>query len=566
MGGSRRPTMSMVGIALILMTAALAGSARAVVDPAAFGMSVTYEARDCRAAKGKVTPVTAGTVELQRGEKGKPVRVTLEEDGTSPERISVPGAGPITGTLILETDRATVARGNSREAERLDLGTEKVSKNGRLTFSVEAASVDPGESGHVNALIWLERAAREAALTAPRPVPAVLAQTLSGSTDYVRGQNIRLWLDEYWEPFAIAHEYGHFLLEKIANYGNDGGEHNAEKSYPKRPTLSWTEGFATAFAAHVARWKGLPPGKMKRNCKVRYDVTTRPAAPALQTTQDRRYAQYNETRVAGATFQLVKWLGGGDKGLKRLLAGLARYKRSGHSVWMARDLRDLFATEFERSAADHVAIDKIFLAQGMSWYRQFSVALDFAKYAASGVVSAIPEISVSLRGPGGFDCRARGGDITIVTPGVQGKLDDGRPVLGIKAASGGLQYSADDDCYLWGGDGTPNELGAPPAVSSSATLPFAYLDGLAHWGDFYELRARYVCRTFPVPPGSPPANCPATAPVNLTVTSRVEDPRNPRTYNDVNLGIGVEKTIVVFSANGKCDVKATASADSDCSF
>ena len=152
-----------------------------------------------------------------------------------------------------------------------------------------------------------------------------------------------------------------------------------------------------------------------------------------------------------------------------------------------------------------------------------------------------------------------------VSPGAQAKLDDGRPVLGLKSADGGLSYSADDDCYLYGGDGTPNELGAPPAVASSALLAFPYLEDLAHWRGNYELRARYVCRTFPVPPGSPPANCPSTAPVQVIVTSRNDDPQSPRTYNDLSLGINVEKTLVTFSASGKCEVNGAA-GDTDCSL
>ena len=289
---------------------------------------------------------------------------------------------------------------------RILLGkVKKLPKNRRLAFSVPDLKEDV--HGEVNVLVELVRAARTAFLAAPKPLPPVRVITGRPETAFSRPDKIDVADGDQWEPSILAHEYGHHVLDEITPV-TATGDHDLIVSYPNRPKLAWSEGFPTAFAAVV--YPSLR-GQLREKCKPIMNLAAAPATPGLESTKDRRYAQYNELRVAAATYALMRRIGAGglDLGLKRLLDGLDAYRRDGHSAWTARDLRDLARELAERSAADHVAIDKIFLDQGMSWLRQVGVGLDFAKYAASGVVSAIPEITVRLVGPAGFDCRVQGG-------------------------------------------------------------------------------------------------------------------------------------------------------------
>ncbi len=536
-------------------------------------MHVIYQKRPCGNAPADLiapAPVTAGTVVLRRA--GHSAKASLVEGQTA--RVSLPGKGRISATLVLETPRVRIVEASGSGAQRISLG-KRAPHNGQVSFSVGSSLED---NGYVNTVIELERAARVAAATSPRQLPLVVARLYDGpiasrpGTHFEEPSVIEVGssaggpqegdVDAQWEPAPLAHEYGHFLLNTIARDGSEGGVHDLAISYPERPNLAWGEGFPSAFAAVAIKEWG---GRLVVDCGKPYqNFAEVPARPQLPTDRDKRYAQYNETRVAGATYGLITYLGGGEAGLKRLLAALTSYHRAGHAVWTARDLRDLAAQEFEHSAGDHAAIDALFDGQGISWFRSFTVSVDFNAFVASGPAYAVPELAVRLTGPGGLDCRASGGDLFPGSPGAIGTLDDGRPVLGFKVADGGLSYSADDDCYLISGNGTPR-LGDPPMITGlAATLPFPYLGGLAHWSGDFELHVLYACITIPAPPGAI-SKCPDTAPVDVTVDSRNDDPDRPRQYKGVTLPLGVEKTVVTFKADGKCDALGTGPS-ADCGF
>lgn len=558
------------------MFVATGSSALAMREGAASRLTVQviYQGRPCATAPDSLVapaPVTAGTLMLRRG--GHSVKASLAEGG--PAHVALAGKGRISATLVLETPRVRVVEGASGSAaDRISLGS-KAARNGKVSFSVGSSLQN---NGHVNTLIQLQRVAAVAERTSPKALRLVVAKVYDGPVaarpwtafegpDVIHvGRGPRGFqgtgdTDAQWEPAPIAHEYGHFLLETIAPDGSQGGDHDVSVSYPDRPNLAWGEGFPSAFAAVAIKEWG---GRLLADCgKPVANYAEVPARPQLVSARDKRYAQYNETRVAGATYGLITHLGGGEAGLKRLLAALPGYHRDGHSVWTARDLRDLAAQQFEQSAADHAAIDSIFQGEGISWYRWFVVSVDFAAFAGSGAAYAVPELALRVTGPGGFDCRASGNDLLPTSPGAIGTLDGGQQVIGFKAADGGLSFSANDDCYLISGNGTP-VLGDPPAlVGLSATLPFPYLAGLAHWNGDFELRARYACFTIPPPPGAD-AKCPDTAPIDVTVDSRNDDSERPRHYN-VSLGLGVEKTLVTFKADGKCDAIGSG-APPDCGF
>jgi hypothetical protein len=539
-------------------------------------VKVLYQKRPCANAADSLVapaPVTAGTLVLQRA--GHTAKISLLEGGEA--QVALGGKGDIKATLVLETPRIRVVEGaGGSGAQRISLGHRAVRK-GDVTFSVGSSLED---NGHVNTLILLQRAARVAAVTAPRQLPLAIARVYDGdvaarpwtafeapNTIHVgrgpRGFEGAADTDAQWEPAPLMHEYGHFLLGTIAPDGSQGGDHNSSTSYPDRPNLAWSEGFPSAFAATVlSEWSGRFYVDCGRPIANYAEV---PARPQLATDRDRRYAQYNETRVAGATYNLIGYLGGGEAGLKKLLSALPDYHRDGHSVWTARDLRDLAAQQFEQSAADHAAIDKIFLGEGMSWWQSFNVGVyrDSNPYGTS----ADAELVISVTGPGGFDCRNTTGNDIDAAPG--SPVDDGLELPGKKAADGGLSYSANDDCYLVSGDGRVADPNEDPHGfgSDGAQIQFPYLSGLAHWNGPFQVHAKYVCDFDQRAGPREEFNCPSSvafpvyagSPYLLGIAPELATPTS------VSLPRGVDTVVATFTADGKCEILGSG-ATTDCGF
>jgi hypothetical protein len=284
------------------------------------------------------------------------------------------------------------------------------------------------------------------------------------------------------------------------------------------------------------------------------NLADRPARPALATDEDRRYAQYSETRVAGVVYGLITRLGGGERGLKRLLGAAPSYRRDGHSVWTARDLRDLVVQAFERSAADHAAFDDVFLGQSMGWDRRVTVGVPFSDPEFEKIRSAGATISVRLTGPGGFTCQTTTDiDSLTTTP-----LDGGaRFVIGEKRADGGLGFSANDDCYLSTGSETIDHLRPRNFGGDAADLPFPYLAGLGHWSGEYTVSAKYLCEFDPGGDTST-SYCPTVKQTevgafNLNGVVAVPALLKPM---PVALARGVETKVATFKANGDCFIVA----------
>jgi len=526
-------------------------------------VAATYWKRPCGmpGQLAESAPVTAGKLEVRRG-SGAPVTVML---GAAPASVALTGSGFPTARLILETPRVKVVSGAaSSTAIAIDLGFA-VSRGGIETFSIPRK--EDNYNGDINALITLERAADIAEQANGTPLPQLTARVFEGPTgvpdatqfDTPAAINVVAMAgsDDRWEPTPLIHEYGHFVLEQVAPGGPAGGEHYTEYSYPQKPDLAWTEGFPAAFASVVTKpeWSGL----LFKRCGP-YMSLVIPTRPVL-TQEHARYAQYNETRVAAATYNLIEYLGGGVPGLKRLLREMKVYRRDGHHVWTARDLRDLAVIAFEKSAADHAAIDEIFYMQGMRWEQSFGLEIngseDYGKWADI-------EIMLSVTGPGGFDCRATSDiDETKLSA-----LDGGRgSVTATKVAQGGLAYSANDDCYLISGDGVVGKK-RPKARTmgiDSVEIPFPYLGGLAHWAGPYTVRAKYVCARDPNA-GSAPGGvrCPATFTVQLRVWNSWLLINEPNLLKPIPVMLvkDIDMPIVTFKANGEC--KAIGGVD--CGF
>jgi hypothetical protein len=280
-----------------------------------------------------------------------------------------------------------------------------------------------------------------------------------------------------------------------------------------------------------------------------------PARPQLLTGTDKRYAQYSETRVAGATYGVIGRLGGGQAGLKRLLGALPSYRRDGHSVWTARDLRDMTVQAFERSGADNVAVSRIFAGQGIGWGRRVTFGVPLSDPEFAKIMDAQATLIVRVDGPGGFDCRT-----TTDIDGAKFTQYDGSEIApGLKRGDGGLGYSGSDDCYLVSGTDTVDFANPHTFGVDAAELPFPFLAGQAHWSGEYAVHAKYVCE---FQPGADPSNayCPATMQVLVAADTPVATLRanEPGLHDPVlfTLARGAEAKVATFEAKGKCQVVA----------
>lgn len=514
----------------------------------------SYQAKQCSTAPSRSAipkPVTAGTLVLRRVGRRQVVRLSLVPGGTSPARFSLPGSGRISATLELVTPRVRVTDAAGR-LKRIPLGAQ-VARNGRVTFSVRGAD----NQADVNALIQVQRAARVAAVTAPRQLRRVTVSVRDtpapgqGEVYFDAPATIQVAsegsVDPRWEPTALIHEYGHFVLHSLGAEGPDGGDHDIAKSFPTQPTLAWNEGFATAFAAVVLK-EGQ--GLLTFNCGPYSHVGTQPARPELATDVDRRYAQYSETRVAGATYQVISRLGGGERGLKRLLGAFGSYRRDGHSVWTARDLRDLVVQAFERSGADHTAFNAIFVGQGISWERRVTAGIPASDPEVAKLTQAGITMTVRVSGPGGFDCRTTT-DIDLLATTL---VDGSALVFGEKRADGGIGFSTADDCYLTTGTTVVDFVKPHTFGGDAATILFPYLAGAAHWSGQYTVFATYTCQFEPTADPAV-AYCPTGMQVrvtaeNLTLLNNARDVREA----PLVLPRGVETPIATFAARGDCTI------------
>jgi len=541
-----------LALAVALACGAIAGAAGAGTDRATVAATVLYRSQPCSGAPGRVQvpkPVTAGTLELRRA--GKKVVVSLVDGGTNPAGVSLPGDGPVAATLVLQTPRVRVTGAGGGAATRIPLGTRRTA-NGRVLYSV---GNDEDENGQVNTLIVLQRAARVAAVTAPRQLPLITAHVHDRPQIGFDPPNViqvgkKDGLEARWEPTALVHEYGHFVLYTIARDGPDtNADHEVNKSYPSRPNLAWSEGFPNAFAGLVLKEGG---GLLVSGCRPYMNLA---AQPRLASKDDERRSQYNEARVGAATYQLVqRHLGGGERGLKRLLTALPAYNRAGHSVWTARDLRDLAAQKFESSAADQTTIDSIFFGQAMSWTANINVSfslqpdLEFARLRYAGAT-----IQVRVAGPGGFDCRTS----ADIQPQPGTRYDGAQLALGTKQASGGLPFSGADDCYLVSAGPGPIDFKKRRALGfDQVTIPFPYLAGGQHWSGVYTVYAKYHCE---FEPGAPPdAYCPATKHVQIRPGNKALLLAVPTAIEGAPMTLvrEAETTIATFKANGECKIGA----------
>ena len=459
----------------------------------------------------------------------------------------------ISATLELVTPRVRVTNA-AGVLKRIPLQAQ-LARGGTVSFSIRG-----GENhADTNTLVQLQRAARLAAVTVPRQLRRVTARVQNmvppdQEAYFDEPATIQVLtegaVDPRWEPTELIHEYGHFVLNQLGAEGPDGGVHETARSYPAQPTLAWNEGFSTAFAALVQK-DGA--GLVTFRCGPYSHVGVQPARPDLVSDIDRRYAQYSETRVAGVVYQTVARLGGGERGLKRLLATFGAYRRAGHSVQTARDLRDLVVQSFERTGADHTGYELIFRGQGISWDRTINVGVPPTDPEVAKIRQAGMTMTVRMSGPGGFDCRTT----TDIDPDANELVDGPALVIGQKRADGGLSFSNADDCYLSTGTTTVDFVKSHTFGGDSVTLPFPYLAGGTHWSGEYTVYATYTC-TFEATADPAVAYCPTEMQVRITGSNLTLQVTAP-TVREAPLALprGVETKVATFTAKGDCMIAGT---------
>jgi len=592
-------------VAVGATAAAAPGGTSTAAGDAARGR-VTYFSRACASDNApNRAPVSTGELVLRRG--GARQVVELGSGGVF--SVNLPGSGDVKAELVLDNQRVrvvgaspTTSPGEVAGATAMVVPLVPAFNPAEGPIVLSPGRHADGSNGGVNILEVLDRGAQVANKARGAKLPKVTAQwfsdkVLAGRPGTAYADNVIVVgsaaggpgsgpVPAEWEPVPLLHEYGHHLLRNTADPEQPHVTHLLTDVFPKQPSVAWGEGFASAFAAIV-----LKSGNLTVDCGKQYqNLATTPARPKLLGS-DQRFAQYNETRTAAIAWRVMTKLGPADPaaGLAQLLTVLKTYRRDGKPLRSTRDLRDAIAMSFEKTKADHVAYDQIFQRQGVSWWRQLEARLPAAilvpplppgvpagPIVGLGLSQAVVELQLRVQGPGGFDCRLKT-DTGIADS--QGKLDNGSTIPLLRnAASGGLAFSNNDDCWLGGGDGTPGTTlpggVTPPGgfllqgpIGGTALLPFPYLPNLAHWGGSYRVIARYSCAIQPqiLPAPVAPPNCPASVPVTVNEEAQVDDPSASLTAT-VTLPLGQDVTLLTFEAQGGNCSLTNNSGPIDCSI
>ena len=138
--------------------------------------------------------------------------------------------------LLLETPRIQVVEAPGGVlAESISLGTGVESK-GAVTFSIGAQG--DKDNGHVNVLMQMEKAAKFAELASPTKLGLVTVTVFDGivskrpQSQFDSPDKIDVGqangVDAQWEADVMHHEYGHFVLQRVAPGGPSGGDHKLD--------------------------------------------------------------------------------------------------------------------------------------------------------------------------------------------------------------------------------------------------------------------------------------------------------------------------------------------------
>lgn len=349
---------------------------------------------------------------------------------------------------------------------------------------------------------------------------------------------------EEFEPWILLHEYGHHVLQTVAEPGPDsGGSHAFSRSYPDRPAMPWSEGFATAFAA-IARNNPV----LGTLCRTGVNISKAPAVP--RSTDDPWLNQYNEISVSGVIWGVVGYLGGGDRqaGLKRFLASLHAFHVKYGGPKSLREVRDaLVVGGAESSQQDYRALFDAFADQKVNWGLDAHIHMTDSRSAGS---QADYEVKFVLQRPDG-KCELS---------------SDARSSYAV-GGSGGIPYVSgldSDDCMMTGGDGKIAPTSGSNVPLAGLQLGFPFLDSEAHRRGEFALSAKWICKDDPFAddPNNPFPQwfrCTASRGFEFDL---VHGARKEQTVS-VQLQNGVSKALMRFDAVGECTLVVNGA---DCSI
>ena len=541
-------------------------SAAVRADTAEISGQISYLSRNCFTDESRVKVPLAGAKIVFKRDDAVVGSAVLRGDGSFLGQVE--GSEPVDSFVRLESDKLRVAPLDTYMPYKLQTGEMTPGATNERTF------VTYNKAAAANIWYWMNKGMEVAVDIRGPAFPAVKVSWDRGEdlSDISPRKDIawsvyRPDKDEVliasgqhhheWEKFVLLHELGHHVQFNTAPPGDkyynreDNGTHYADGVYPKAPGLAWAEGFATAFAAAVADTTSIT-----RNCKPHVDLEANPATPRPKNP---RLAQYNETAAAGVLVRLFDHLGPDRiSGLHKVLRAARNYRQvARHTPNSMRQVRDALITGRleEETYQSHQAIDDIFIDGGrMNWKFRTWVTLDGDPAKGRW---APQEVALELRGPYSR-CKMNG-------PGGRQDLDGDDPLMsewyGAIGARGGLPYTWEDDCLLYGGDGQTGES-EPIGRQAYVGLDFPYLSDQTHYSSPFVLSAKYVCWT-DEESDNPSYHCTDSRRIDIVVRMGLG---NDKTLVDVSLERGQKTDIVRFNAQGDCEIIAGAVRPRDCSI
>lgn len=560
-----------VRVVLLFALFLLAACGVGLADPAA-GAAATkeikikaqYEAPSCPSGKGSMQPLPRAKLLVEFG--SRTIRDRLNDQGVA--NLKLKGkARELKAKVVLDGDLLAVSPYDKDAPYSYVDGLKLTDKK---TYGLKIQELE--KAGAASAWAILSRGAKVGQAAAPAGIdlgkviarydsgrgPTAGLPDLPGSETAYDADKSEILIDsrtraDEFEPWVLNHEYGHHVLEKVANPGPDAaGAHDFERSYPDQPALPWSEGFAHAFAAIVAKNPVL--GTL---CRTGVNIGASPAVPASKN--EPWLNQYHEISIAGVLWGLTTHFGGGNQqaGLKPLLKALhAFWGNYGGPTSLREALDALVEGGLEKgSAAEHVAIAQRFLDQGVYWRVTANAAAADFREAGS---QADYELHLDLEGPGPYGaCESTiddGGPEFALTGMLLTELDTW---IGEIGAEGGLPYTSRDDCLVFGADGKQPYDGV---AGGAFWLHLPYLARQVHHSGTFSLGATWLCSDAQVEDPEPKDICTSDRlyQIGFAAGSR------PGVLSNVSLPRGGRVELLRFDATGKeCTFVPTGE---DCSF
>jgi hypothetical protein len=469
-----------------LLAVSLCGAA-APAHARGITIKASYRAPACPSGKPALHPLPRAKVAVTLGDRT--VRKHLNLKGAADLKLHGKG-DRMRVTLTLEDDLLSVQPYGERHPYTF-IEELKLSKKHTYRVKVE----DPlAKRGAASAWTLLTYGAAEASRSLPagvklKPITARydpgrgpsagLPDVDSTETAYDSATkqiliDSRTRADEF-EPWVLLHEYGHHVLDAVADPGPDAeGQHDLTRSYPGKPALAWSEGFAHAFAAIA-----LKNPVLGTQCRRKVNLSTAPATPA--SSDGPRYNQYHEISVAGVVWSLADKLG-----LKRLLAALHTFHLKYAGPESLREARDaLIEDGVESSEADHQELTDLFARQKIGW--------GFALFVTTRTSwTGHDFLYFRTQGPAPYGTCDENGSETPPT--------EQYTYLGaVHGADGSLPYAWQDDCY------TAGTVGSPGAESNEVDIPYPAPSDRGHPEQKFTVSAMWHCE----PPQQGEPACPA---------------------------------------------------------